>query len=131
MYPLASPRLGFRTLNLAAPMALRGVPLVNVRAARYVLYTGSNVTSRNLKRLYNLSFVSLMNTPEQILHDRVNLVRLVRRLDKSVNGFDWGCEKSTTLWLRAEGLLQVGPFFSSLIGHSMTGPLTGPPPSSN
>jgi hypothetical protein len=131
MYPLASPRLGFRTLNLAAPMALHGVPLVNVRAAWYVLYTGSNVTSQNLKRLYNLSFVSLMNTPEQILHDRVNLVRLVRRLDKSVNGFDWGCEKSTTLWLSAEGLLQVGPFFSSLIGHSMTGPLTGPPSSSN
>ena len=55
-----------------------------------------------------------MNTPEQILHDRVNLVRLVRRLDKSVNESDWGGEKSTALWLRAEGLLQVGPFFSSL-----------------
>ena len=55
-----------------------------------------------------------MITPEQILHDRVNLVRLVRRLDKSVNEFDWSCEKNTTLWLRAEGLLQVGPFFSSL-----------------
>ena len=54
-----------------------------------------------------------MITPEQILHDRVNLVRLVRRLDKSINEFDWSCEKSTTLWLRAEGLLQVGPFFSS------------------
>jgi hypothetical protein len=53
-----------------------------------------------------------MNTPEQILHDRVNLVRLVRRLDKSVNESYWGSEKSTTLWLRAEGLLQVSPFFS-------------------
>jgi hypothetical protein len=94
MYPLVSPRLGFCTLNLATPMALRGVPLVNVRVARYVLYTGSNVTSWILKRLYNLSFVSLMNTPEQILHDRVNLICLVRRLDKSVNGFDWGCRKA-------------------------------------
>jgi hypothetical protein len=55
-----------------------------------------------------------MNTPEHTLHDRVNLVRLVRRLDKSVNESDWGCEKNTALWLRAEGLLQVGPFFPSL-----------------
>jgi hypothetical protein len=44
---------------------------------------------------------------EQILHDRVNLVRLVRRLDKSVNGFNWGSESSPTLWFRSEGLLQV------------------------
>jgi hypothetical protein len=94
MYPLASPCLGFRTLNLAALMALRGVPLVNVRAVQYVLYTGSNVASWILKRLYNLSFVSLMNTPEQILHDHVNLFHLMRRLDKSVNGFDWGCRKA-------------------------------------
>jgi hypothetical protein len=57
---------------------------------------------------------SLMYTPEQFLHDRVNLVRLVRRLDKSVNESDWGYEKSMALWLRAEGLLQVGPFSSSL-----------------
>jgi len=56
---------------------------------------------------------SMNNTSEQILHDRVNLVRLVRRLDKSVNEFDWGSEKSTSLWLRAEGLLQVGPILSS------------------
>ena len=53
-----------------------------------------------------------MNSPEQILHDRVNLVRLVRRLDKSINESDWVSDKNTTLWLRSEGLLQVGPFFS-------------------
>jgi SNARE protein 1 len=56
-----------------------------------------------------------MNTPEQILHNRVNLFRLVRRLDKSVNELDWGSEKNTTLWLRSEGLLQVGPFFSDCL----------------
>ena len=53
-----------------------------------------------------------MTTPDQILHDRVNLVRLVRRLDKSVNESDWDSEKGTTLWLRSEGLLQVGSFVS-------------------
>lgn len=68
-----------------------------------------------------------MNTPEQILHDRVNLVRLVRRLDKSVNEFDWDSEKSTALWLRAEGLLQVSPFFFvTQPGHLMTGHRLGP-----
>jgi hypothetical protein len=53
-----------------------------------------------------------MNTPEHILHDRINLVRLVRRLDKSVNQSDWGFERSTTPWLKSEGLLQVRPFLS-------------------
>lgn len=55
--------------------------------------------------------LSMSSTPKQILHDRVNLVRLVRRLEKSVNVSDWGSEKSTLLWLRSEGLLQVRPFF--------------------
>ena len=55
-----------------------------------------------------------MKNPEQILHDRVNLVRLVRRLDKSVNESDWDCEKGTALWLKTEGLLQVSPLSSSL-----------------
>jgi hypothetical protein len=72
-----------------------------------------------------------MNTPEQILHDRVNLVRLVRRLDKSINESDWGCEKSMTLWLRAEGMLQVGPFFRHSAWPFNDWPLTGPPLSSN
>ncbi len=53
-----------------------------------------------------------MNTSEQILHDRVNLVRLVRRLDKSVNEFNWVSEQSPALWFKSEGLLQVGLFFA-------------------
>ncbi|KAH9973953.1 hypothetical protein BJV74DRAFT_863904 [Russula compacta] len=48
----------------------------------------------------------MSSTPKQILHDRVNLVRLVRRLEKSVNLSDWGSEQNTLLWLRSEGLLQ-------------------------
>ena len=51
-----------------------------------------------------------MNTPEQILHDRVNLVRFVRRLDKSVNESDWSSGPRTTLWLKSQGLLQVSSF---------------------
>jgi hypothetical protein len=53
-----------------------------------------------------------MNTSEQILHDRVNLVRLVRRLDKSANEFNWGSESNSTSWFRSEGLLQVSLSFS-------------------
>jgi SNARE protein 1 len=52
----------------------------------------------------------MMNTSEHILHDRVNLVRLVRRLDKSINEVNWGSEPSPILWFRSEGLLQVGAF---------------------
>jgi len=51
-----------------------------------------------------------MNTSEHILHDRVNLVRLVRRLDKSINEVRWGSEPSPMLWFRSEGLLQVSAF---------------------
>ncbi|KAF8490386.1 hypothetical protein F5888DRAFT_1900627 [Russula emetica] len=58
-----------------------------------------------------------MNTPEQILHDRVNLVRLVRRLDKSINKSDWGYEKSMTLWLRAEGMLQQLKYARKLLSN--------------
>lgn len=58
-----------------------------------------------------------MNTQEQILHDRVNLVRLVRRLDKSVNESDWGYEKSTAVWLRAEGLQQQLKYARKLLSN--------------
>ena len=52
-----------------------------------------------------------MTVKEQIVHDRVNLVRLMRRLDKSVNEDDWGTKRSWTLWLKSERVLQVGPIF--------------------
>ena len=62
-----------------------------------------------------------MNTSEYILHDRVNLVRLVRRLDKSINEVNWGSEPSPTLWFRSEGLLQVGRFCYTYHGYPITG----------
>ena len=62
-----------------------------------------------------------MNTSEYILHDRVNLVRLVRRLDKSINEVNWGSEPSPTLWFRSEGLLQVGRFCYTQHGYPITG----------
>jgi len=43
-----------------------------------------------------------MTVKEQVVHDRVNLVRLVRRLDKSVNEADWGTGRSWTQWLKSE-----------------------------
>ena len=57
------------------------------------------------------NFSPKMTVKEQIVHDRVNLVRLMRRLDKSVNEDDWGTERSWTLWLKSERVLQVGPIF--------------------
>jgi hypothetical protein len=54
------------------------------------------------------NFSSKMTVKEQIVHDRVNLVRLMRRLDKSVNEADWGTERSWTIWLKSERVLQVG-----------------------
>lgn len=57
-------------------------------------------------------FSPIMTVKDQIVHDRVNLVRLMRRLDKSVNEADWGTERSWTLWLKSERVLQVGPIFS-------------------
>jgi hypothetical protein len=58
-----------------------------------------------------------MNSAEQILHDRVNLVRLVRRLEKSVNESDWESERNITLWLKSQGLLQVRSFPVPPIQH--------------
>lgn len=52
-----------------------------------------------------------MTVKEQVVHDRVNLVRLMRRLDKSVNEADWGMGRSWTLWLKSESVLQVRPIF--------------------
>jgi hypothetical protein len=43
-----------------------------------------------------------INTPERILHDRVNLVRFVRRLDKSIGESDWNSGRRTTLWLEPQ-----------------------------
>ncbi|KAI9462059.1 hypothetical protein F5148DRAFT_1276649 [Russula earlei] len=49
----------------------------------------------------------MLHTQEQqILHDRVNLVRLVRRLDRTVHDSDWGSERGTDPWLKSERLLQ-------------------------
>lgn len=92
------------------------MPWINVIQATVLVFVGARLPGVNQSEFERIhtTLCLTMNTPEQILHDRVNLVRLVRRLDKSINEADWGCEKSTTLWLRAEGLLQVRPFFSSL-----------------
>lgn len=49
---------------------------------------------------------------EQVLHDRVNLARLVRRLEKTVTDETWtddvlGASMPTPIWIRTRGALQV------------------------
>ncbi|KAH9041494.1 hypothetical protein EDB83DRAFT_2677579 [Lactarius deliciosus] len=58
-----------------------------------------------------------MTVKEQVVHDRVNLVRLVRRLDKSVNEADWGTERSWTQWLKSERVLQQLKYARKLLGN--------------
>ncbi|KAN0138397.1 hypothetical protein V8E53_003860 [Lactarius tabidus] len=58
-----------------------------------------------------------MTVKEQIVHDRVNLVRLMRRLDKSVNEADWGTERSWTVWLKSERVLQQLKHARKLLGN--------------
>lgn len=45
---------------------------------------------------------------EKIRHDRVNLVRLVNRLEKAVSQ-DWTCDETqrTLLWVKAGGIQEV------------------------
>ena len=48
---------------------------------------------------------------EQLLHDRINLLRLVRRLEKSVDSDEWledTREPSRAAWIKVQGVLQVG-----------------------
>ena len=49
---------------------------------------------------------------EQLVHDRVNLTRLVRRLEKTVANESWtddaaGPPSSTPAWIRTRGTLHV------------------------
>lgn len=48
-------------------------------------------------------------THEQVVHDRINLVRLVRRLEKSVADIAQPEPQgnSSTSWVRTQGTLQV------------------------
>ena len=47
---------------------------------------------------------------EQVVHDRINLLRLVRRLEKSVDSDEWLEDTrvpSRAAWIRMQGVLQV------------------------
>jgi hypothetical protein len=54
-------------------------------------------------------------THEQVVHDRINLVRLVRRLEQSVADEQWESQhaseesqhNSYMFWIKAQGTLQV------------------------
>ncbi|KAI0257907.1 hypothetical protein BC834DRAFT_86593 [Gloeopeniophorella convolvens] len=58
-----------------------------------------------------------MRTSESVVHDRVNLVRLARRLDKTVNQSDWGNERSISKWLESEGLSRQLKYARKLLGN--------------
>ncbi|KAG0707032.1 hypothetical protein DFH29DRAFT_845092 [Suillus ampliporus] len=47
-----------------------------------------------------------VRTNEQILHDRVNLPRLVKRLERSVSEDDWSDSSQRDTWIKAQGTLQ-------------------------
>ena len=40
-------------------------------------------------------------------HDRINLGRLVKRLEKSVEGEDWSQDGGHNTWIKTQGTLQV------------------------
>ena len=40
-------------------------------------------------------------------HDRINLGRLVKRLEKSVEGEDWSQDDGHNTWIKTQGTLQV------------------------
>ena len=47
---------------------------------------------------------------EQVLHDRVNLHRLLRRLEKTVASPEWEAETrqpERAAWIKTKGMLQV------------------------
>lgn len=52
-----------------------------------------------------------VQTSEQLLHDRVNLARLVRQLEKSVASEQWATSTGNgneRAWVKAQGTVQVG-----------------------
>lgn len=77
-----------------------------VPTARRHLPQGCQASSR-----CNSTCLLDMRTDEQILHDRINLPRLMKRLEQSIQDGDWS--KSTPpkreTWMKAHTALQVRP----------------------
>lgn len=48
-----------------------------------------------------------LQSNEQLLHDRVNLTRLVRRLDKAIAVPNWENEDTLDAQIKTQGMLQV------------------------
>lgn len=46
-------------------------------------------------------------TQEQVLHDRINLSKLVKKLDKAIEETNWSDESNQKLWIQCQGMLQV------------------------
>lgn len=52
-----------------------------------------------------------VRTNDQILHDRINLPRLVKRLERSVSEEVWSDTSQRDTWIKAQGTLQVCSHF--------------------
>lgn len=48
-----------------------------------------------------------LSSTEQVVHDRINLGRLVKRIEKNATEDDWGPAGGKDTWVRAQGTLQV------------------------
>lgn len=46
-------------------------------------------------------------TQEQVLHDRINLSKLVKKLDKAIQETDWSEDNSQSLWIQCQSMIQV------------------------
>ena len=49
----------------------------------------------------------MVQQPEQLVHDRINLGRLVRRLEKTLSDDSWNQGNQHVAWVKAQGTLQV------------------------
>lgn len=70
------------------------------------LFCSARLLVSSRVELHVPSSMSLSNT-EQAIHDRINLSRLVKRIEKSAAEDDWSHAGGIDLWARAQGTLQV------------------------
>ena len=61
-----------------------------------------------------------LQSNEQLLHDRVNLTRLVRRLDKAIAVPDWEKDDVLGSQIKTQGMLQVHSCLLCLVCTGLT-----------
>ncbi|TFY82544.1 hypothetical protein EWM64_g1459 [Hericium alpestre] len=56
-----------------------------------------------------------LQSNEQVLHDRINLSRLVKRLEKAVDASDWADGERQDVWMKSQGMLQKLKYARTLL----------------